>query len=518
MEKKTAKKTTKKIDIRDVDFGKVPPQALDLEESILGALMIEKDSYPIIADLLKPQSFYKEAHEKIYKAIVDLASKEDPIDIYTVTEQLKKNGTLEDIGGAYYLATLTSKVASAAHLEYHSKIVSQKYLARELIRVSTEIQTRAFDDKTDVDDLLLDAEGQIYEVSQRNIKKEVQQIDPVIREALRRIAQAAERKEGLSGLTSGFYKLDEVTSGWQRSDLVIIAARPAMGKTAFVLSMAKNMAVDNNIPCAVFSLEMSNVQLVNRLIVNVCQITADKIKNGRLLEHEWKQLDVKIKDLEGAPIYIDDSPAMSVIELTTKARRLVHEHGVQIIIIDYLQLMNAQGMNFYSREQEVSLISRSLKGLAKELDIPIIALSQLNRSVESRGTTNSPDGKKPQLSDLRESGAIEQDADMVCFIHRPEYYKIFEDPNTGKDLRGVAQIIIAKHRNGATCDVDLRFKSEYARFSNLDDDMDGSVTFGSKTNNYDAYPSSSAGGAAPYNSMPDSESFPLPNSIDDIPY
>lgn len=511
------------LDVRKIDFGRVPPQAVELESSVLGALMLERDAFSVVSEILKPECFYKEIHEKIYKAIVDLATKEEPVDLYTVTEQLRKNDTLEEVGGPSYIAMLTSNIASAAHLEYHSKIIAQKYVARELIRVSTDIQTKAFDEKIDVDDLMQLAEGAIFEVSQRNNKRDVQQIDPIIKEAVARIQKAAARKEGLSGITSGFHALDKITSGWQRSDLVIIAARPAMGKTAFVLSMAKNIAVDNNIPCAVFSLEMSNVQLVNRMIVNVCQITADKIRNGRLDDHEWKQLDVKIKSLEGAPVYIDDTPSLSILELRTKARRLVRDHGVQIIIIDYLQLMNAQGMSFFSREGEVSLISRSLKGLAKELDIPIIALSQLNRSVESRGAgnnSNGVDGKKPQLSDLRESGAIEQDADMVCFIHRPEYYKMYEDPHSGKDLRGVAQIIIAKHRNGATGDVDLRFRGEYAKFMNLDDDIDPNVVYGSKINNSymdtvatDDVIVASGGGA----SNIDEDYFPLPSSST-VPY
>jgi replicative DNA helicase len=525
MEKSTpTRKRAAKTDIRQIDYGKVPPQSLELEESVLGALMIEKDAFTVVADILQPECFYKEAHEKIFRAIITLSAKEDPVDLYTVTEQLRKSDSLEDIGGAYYLASLTAKVASAAHLEYHARIIAQKHIARELIRITTDIQTKAFDEKIDVDELLQEAEGQVFEVSQRNMKRDVQQIDPIIRDAIKRIQSAAERKEGLSGLPTGFHALDKVTSGWQKSDLVIIAARPAMGKTAFVLSMTKNIAVDYNIPCAVFSLEMSNVQLVNRLIVNVCQITADKIKNGRLEDHEWKQLDVKIKDLEGAPIYIDDSPSLSILELRTKARRLVREHGVQIIIIDYLQLMNAQGMTVFSREQEVSAISRSLKGLAKELDIPIIALSQLNRGVENRGATgNVAEGKKPQLSDLRESGAIEQDADMVCFIHRPEYYKIYSDPVTGKDLRGVAQIIIAKHRNGATCDIDLRFKGEYARFMNVDDEIDPNVTFGSRVNEMGYIPSSVNPVHSPMEGignvqLPNGTSFSLPPSNDDIPY
>lgn len=467
-ERKYSKKN-EKTDIRSIDYGRVPPQVLDLEAGVLGALMLKNDSFSIVSELLKPECFYSKVHEKVYRAIVTLGTNEKPIDMYTVAEQLMKDGVYEEVGGAAFLAELTSNLTSAAHLEYHAKIIYQKYVARELIRVGTDIQMNAFDEKEDVDEMIQKAEGAIFLVSQNSIKRDVVQIDPVIKEAFDRIHQAAERKEGLSGLPSGFHALDKITSGWQKSDLIIIAARPAMGKTAFVLSMAKNIAVDQGIPCAIFSLEMSNVQLVNRLIVNVCQISAEKIKNGQLDDHEWVRLDTKIKNLQGAPIYIDDTPSLSILELRTKARRLVRDHGVKIIIIDYLQLMNAQGMSFFSREGEVSLISRSLKGLAKELDIPIIALSQLNRGVENRGATNQVEGKKPQLSDLRESGAIEQDADMVCFIHRPEYYKLYQDPVSGKDLRGVAQVIIAKHRNGATADVDLRFRSEYAQFMNEDD-------------------------------------------------
>lgn len=447
------------------EFGKLQPQARELEEAVLGALMLEKDAYSIISDILKPECFYENSHQLIYRAVVDLASKQEPIDMLTVTEQLRRNGSIEEAGGPFYIAQLTAKVASAAHVEYHARIIAQKYLARELITFSSDVQNKAFDDTQDVDDLMQEAEGKLFEISQRNVKKDVTQINPVIKEALENLQIASNRKEGLSGLQTGFHDLDKMTSGWQNSDLVIIAARPAMGKTAFVLSMAKNMAMNFNTPVAVFSLEMSNVQLVNRLIVNTCEIPGEKIKSGQLAPYEWEQLMTKIKDLYDAPLFIDDTPSLSVFELRTKARRLVREHGVKMLIIDYLQLMNASGMQFGSREQEVSTISRSLKGLAKELNIPIIALSQLNRGVESR----QGDGKRPQLSDLRESGAIEQDADMVCFIHRPEYYKITED-DKGNDLRGLAEIIIAKHRNGAVGDVRLRFKGDFARFQNVDDD------------------------------------------------
>ena len=449
------------------EYGHLQPQAPELEEAVLGALMIERDAYSLVSEILRPESFYDQRHQLIYKAISTLAIQQQPVDILTVTEQLKKTGELDDVGGPFYITQLSGKVASSAHIEYHARIIAQKFLARELITFTSNIQTKAFDATQDVDDLMQEAEGKLFEISQQNMKKDYTQINPVIKEAYDMLQKAAARTDGLSGLPSGFHQLDKMTSGWQNSDLVIIAARPAMGKTAFVLSMAKNIAVNQKTPVALFSLEMSNVQLVNRLIVNVCEIPGEKIRSGQLAPYEWGQLDYKIKDLYDAPLYVDDTPSLSVFELRTKARRLVREHDVKLIIIDYLQLMNASGMSFGSRQEEVSTISRSLKGLAKELNIPIIALSQLNRGVESR---EGIDGKRPQLSDLRESGAIEQDADMVCFIHRPEYYKIYQDEK-GNDLHGMAEIIIAKHRNGAVGEVLLRFKGEFTRFSNPEDDM-----------------------------------------------
>ena len=467
-EQKRNTRNTKSTKVQPVnDYGRIQPQAPELEEAVLGALMIEKDAYSLVSEILRPESFYERRHQLIYSAITDLAVNQKPVDILTVKEQLSKRGELEEVGGPFYITQLSSKVASSAHIEYHARIIAQKSLARELITFTSNIQSKAFDETLDVDDLMQEAEGKLFEISQQNMKKDYTQINPVIDEAYKLIQKAAARTDGLSGLESGFTKLDKMTSGWQNSDLIIIAARPAMGKTAFVLSMAKNMAVNFNTPVALFSLEMSNVQLVNRLIVNVCEIPGEKIKSGRLESYEWEQLDFKIKELYDAPIFVDDTPSLSVFELRTKARRLVREHGIKCIIIDYLQLMNASGMNFGSREQEVSTISRSLKGLAKELNIPIIALSQLNRGVEAR---QGVEGKRPQLADLRESGAIEQDADMVCFIHRPEYYKITEDER-GNSLIGLAEIIIAKHRNGAVGDVRLRFKSEFAKFMNVEEDI-----------------------------------------------
>ena len=463
------------------ELGKQPPQVSEIEEAVLGALMLEKDAYSQVSDLLRPECFYEPANQKIYEAIVTLGAMQRPIDMLTVTEQLRANGSLEEAGGAVRISELTGRVASAANIEFHARIVAQKYLARELISFSSEISRLSFDDSIDVYDLMQEAEGKLFELSKNTMKRDVIQIDPVIGEAIKKIEDASKRESGLSGLPSGYRELDKITSGWQNSDLIIIAARPAMGKTAFVLSMAKNMAVDYNIHVAVFSLEMSNLQLVNRLISNVCELDGKKIKSGQLSQLEWDKLMSRIKNLYTAPIYVDDTPSLSIFELRTKARRLVREHNVGIIIIDYLQLMNATGMKFGSREQEVSTISRSLKQLAKELNIPIIALSQLNRSVEQRGDDKR--GKRPQLSDLRESGAIEQDADIVCFIHRPEYYLKSTQDSEGNDIRGLAEFIIAKHRSGSVDDVKMHFEAKYARFDNWNDDLSYEAqTYESKMN------------------------------------
>lgn len=443
------------------DAGRVPPHDKDVEEAVLGALMLEKDAYPQVCDLLRPETFYEPVNQKIYSAITALGAAQLPVDMLTVTDQLRTDGVLDEVGGAAFIAMLTSRVASAANIEWHARILAQQYLARELITFASTVTNNAFDPSLDVDDVLQEAEGTLFQLSQRNVKKEVVQIDPIIQQAIESIQTAANRETGLSGLSSGYHDLDKMTSGWQNSDLIIIAARPAMGKTAMVLSMCKNMAVNYGINVAIFSLEMSKLQLVNRLIQNVCEIEGEKIKSGRLSDTEWQQLMTRIKNLYAAPIYIDDSPGLNILELRTKARRLVREKNVQFIVIDYLQLMNASGMRFGSREQEVSMISRNLKELAKELNIPIVALSQLNRSVESRS-----EDKRPQLSDLRESGAIEQDADIVCFIHRPEYYLHGQAYEDAADKRGQAEFIIAKHRSGAVGDVKMRFRAKYARFEN----------------------------------------------------
>lgn len=467
-----------------LDYGKIPPQAPDLEEAVLGAIMLEKDAILSVLDILEPGSFYKEAHQQIFQVAQSLSQQEKPIDLLTVTEELRKLEKLEAVGGAVYISHLTSRVGSAAHLEYHARIVAQKYIQRELIRVSSDIQEKAFDEGTDVDDLLDYSERELLNIAEGHIKKETVKLNNLLKTALEQIEEAGKRDDSLSGVPSGFTRLDRLTSGWQKSDLIIIAARPSMGKTALVLSMTRNMSVDHSRPVAFFSLEMSSIQLVNRLIIGETQLSSDKIRSGRLENYEWEQLEYKIKDLEKAPIYVDDTPAISIFEFRAKCRRLKQKYDIQAVVIDYLQLMTGS-RETGSREQEVSNISRSLKSVAKELDIPVIALSQLNRSVEMRSGN-----KRPQLSDLRESGAIEQDADLVIFIHRPEYYGLDVDEE-GNSLKGIAEIIVAKHRNGPVGDVQLKFVREYAKFVDLDDALamveddengNGLATFQSRMN------------------------------------
>ena len=478
----------------NAEMGTLPPQAVEFEELVLGAAMLEKDVYYKIADILDEKMFYKESNGIIFSAIKQLAVNAESVDMVTVMEQLRKNNKVEEIGGPAYIANLTKSVGSGAHAEYHARIINQKFIQRELIRISSEIQERSFEDSEDVSDLLNFAEKEIFDIAQGIDKKETQPINVIIDEALELIAEASKRDDGLSGLASGFTELDKVTSGWQKSDLVIIAARPAMGKTAFILSMTRNMAVHHDLGVAFFSLEMSSVQLVNRMIVSTTHLDHKKIKNGRLEKWEWKQLEEKIEGLQKAPIFIDDTPALSIFELRAKVRRLKSQFKIDIIMVDYLQLMRGSD-NSGNREQEVSMISRSLKAMAKEFNVPVITLSQLNRSVEMRGGD-----KKPQLSDLRESGAIEQDADMVMFIHRPEYYGLTENAD-GEDTRNLAELIIAKHRNGETGTVKLKFKKEYTEFSDWDSlSLDGDLsvtTVQSKLNNNDDAPALDDGFDAP---------------------
>ena len=468
MEKKKAKKTVSKPKVLSSPDGKLPPQAIELEQAVLGALMIDNDALSNSIELLKPESFYQTEHQKIFSAIEDLFNNTQPVDILTVTNLLKQKGDLKDVGGAAFVSKLTERVASAANIETHARIIAQKFIQRELIRISSSTIKDAYDDTTDVFDLLNAAEQGLFEISEGNIRKNYDKMSTLIRQALEQIEEIKNKEDGLSGIPSGFSDLDRVTSGWQKSDLVILAARPGMGKTAFVLSMARNTAVQFNKPVAVFSLEMSSVQLVNRLISSESGIPAEKLRKGNLEDHEWIQLNQQITSLSEAPLFIDDTPALTVFELRAKCRRLVRNNGVEMVIIDYLQLMHAGNSNKSgNREQEISTISRSLKSIAKELNIPIIALSQLSRAVETRGGD-----KRPMLSDLRESGAIEQDADIVCFIYRPDYYGFTEWPDTSPgqdpDCQGQGEIIIAKHRNGSLENIRLRFISHLAKFTDLD--------------------------------------------------
>jgi len=473
----TIERNLSKASLVNLERGKIPPQAVDLEEVVLGAMMIDKKGVDEVIDILQPEAFYKQAHQYIYEAIVKLFESSDPIDLLTVSDQLKTDGKLESVGGEYYLVSLTQKVASSAHIEFHSRIILQKYIQRSLIKISNEIIESAYEDATDVFDLLDEAESKLYDVTQGNIKKSAETAQNLVIQAKKRIEEIS-NKEGLSGIPSGFDKLDKLTSGWQPSDLIIVAARPGMGKTALTLSMARNIAVNSNIGVAFFSLEMSSVQLITRLISSETGLSSEKLRTGKLEKHEWEQLNVKVKALESAPLYIDDTPSLSIFDLRAKARRLASQKNIKLIIIDYLQLMSA-GVNTKggNREQEISTISRNLKALAKELNVPVIALSQLSRAVETRGGS-----KRPVLSDLRESGAIEQDADIVSFIYRPEYYKIDEwDDEERSPTAGQAEFIIAKHRNGGLDEIRLKFIGSLGKFDNLDT-FDSPFEFQSKMN------------------------------------
>jgi len=468
--------------------GNVPPQAVELEEAVLGALMLEKDSIIAVQEYVTPDAFYTEEHRTIYRAIEELSMELKPIDLYTVTERLKAKKELKKVGGASYLAQLTQKVGSAANVEFHAKIIAQKYVQRELIRSATEIQKRSYDESTDVTELIGYAEGEIFKVAEGHVKRSVQASKDILARALMQIEEASKNTSAFNGVPSGFMAIDRVTLGWQLSDLIIIAARPSMGKTAFVLSMARNMAVDHEQGVAFFSLEMSAVQLMMRLIIAETGLSGNDVKSGRLTPEQWRHLGAATKPPGTAPLYLGRTPALFVFEFRPKARRLKIHHDIKIIIIDYLQLMTGNQDSKGNREQEVAFISRTLKAIAKELNVPMIALSQLSRATEMRGGS-----KRPQLSDLRESGAIEQDADIVAFIHRPEYYGINQDEN-GMPTAGMAEIILAKHRNGAVCDVNLRFLKEQARFADVDDTMLPPSQAADSQQGYDDYASGSNAG------------------------
>lgn len=439
---------------------KYPPHALDLEEGVLGALMLEKEAVVSVIDLLKPESFYKESHQEIYRAIVQLFNDSEPVDMLTVVNQLRKDGKLAAVGGSYYVSYLTTRISSSANIEFHARAIIEYAIRRKLIEISSTIQKHSYDPTMDVFNVLDRTEQALFEVSDGNVRKGYLDMRSLLVEAFDNLSNRRTRIDGLTGIPSGFTALDRVTSGWQKFDLVIIAARPGMGKTAFILSALRNAAIDYKIPVAIFSLEMGALQLVNRLVSAEAELSGEKIKQGKLMDHEWEQLLHKTAELSNAPIYVDDTPALSIFELRAKCRRLKAKHNIQLVVIDYLQLMSGDtskggGGN---REQEIASISRALKSIAKELDIAVIALSQLSRAVETRGGS-----KRPQLSDLRESGSIEQDADLVLFLYRPEYYGLTED-ESGNPTQGLAEVIIAKHRNGALDNVHLQFMGQYTKF------------------------------------------------------
>ncbi|MGM0634430.1 MAG: replicative DNA helicase [Bacteroidota bacterium] len=503
-----ATKKNQKSDVINLQKGKIPPQAVDLEEVVLGAMMIDKKGIDEAIDILTPDAFYRDAHKHIFEAIFSLFESGDPIDLLTVANKLKKEKKLELCGGEYYLIQLTQKVSSSAHIEFHCRIILQKFIQRSLIKISNEIIEEAYDEGTDVFDLLDHAESKLYEVTQGNINKSSETAQSLVMQAKKRIEEIS-NKEGLSGIPSGFDDLDKLTSGWQPSDLIIVAARPGMGKTALTLSMARNIAVGHDIPVAFFSLEMSSVQLITRLISSETGLSSEKLRTGNLENHEWEQLNVKVKALEQAPLFIDDTPSLSIFDLRAKARRLSSQHGIKLIVIDYLQLMTGGSSNKSgNREQEISTISRNLKALAKELNVPVIALSQLSRAVETRGGS-----KRPLLSDLRESGAIEQDADIVSFIYRPEYYDIDEwDDEEGGPTENQGEFIVAKHRNGGLDNIRLKFLGHLGRFENLDN-FSSSFEFGSSMNDENT----SQNFAKP-NEVFDTNPFPPNENDDEVPF
>ncbi|NRB83108.1 MAG: replicative DNA helicase [Winogradskyella sp.] len=491
-----------------LEKGKIPPQAIDLEEVVLGAMMIDKKGVDEVIDILSPEAFYKEAHKHIFEAIFKLFESSEPVDLLTVSSQLKKDEKLDLVGGDFYLISLTQRVSSSAHIEFHARIILQKFIQRSLIKISNEIIEEAYDETKDVFDLLDNAEAKLYEVTQGNVKKSTETAQSLVIQAKKKIEDIS-NKEGLSGIPTGFDKLDKLTSGWQPSDLIIVAARPGMGKTALTLTMARNIAVDFNKAVAFFSLEMSSVQLITRLISSETGLSSEKLRTGKLEKHEWEQLNVKVKTLEKAPLFIDDTPSLSIFDLRAKARRLKSQYDIKVIMIDYLQLMTAGGsQKGGNREQEISTISRNLKALAKELNVPVIALSQLSRAVETRGGS-----KRPLLSDLRESGAIEQDADIVSFIYRPEYYKIDEwDDEERSPTEGQGEFIVAKHRNGGLDNIRLKFIGHLGKFDNLDDFDTPFGEFHSKMNaaaNDDTF--------KPDNFPNPSDAFDTPED-DDVPF
>ncbi len=438
--------------------GRVPPQAVDIEMAVLGAMLLEKEAISKTLEILDDSAFYKPAHQNIFKGMVGLFEKNEAVDSITLVEELRRRGQLDGIGGPVYISELTMRVTSAANVEYHAKIILEKALLRNLISASSEVTSRAFNETEDALDLLDDAEQKIFQISEKRMKKSFLSMRDAVFNTMEMLESIHGKHSGVTGVPSGFSQLDNLTGGFQPSDLVIVAGRPSMGKTALVLSIARNAAIDHSVPVGFFSLEMSAQQLVLRLICAEARVDAHSVRTGRLPEDQWRKLSTQIGKLHAAKIFIDDTPALGILELRAKARRLKVEHGIGMVVVDYLQLMQGP-KSAQSREQEISVISRSLKALAKELNIPVLALSQLNRAVEARTD------KRPVLADLRESGAIEQDADVVLFVHRPEMYGIKMEGD--KSVENIADIFIGKQRNGPTGDVQLSFRKQYARFENL---------------------------------------------------
>ena len=485
------KKDTVNLDTLGLEMGNKPPQALDVEEAVLGALLIEPNCIDEAMDELVPSCFYSEKHRMVFEAMRALRSESVALDLLSVSQKLKSQGNLEAVGGTMFLAQLSQKIGAAAHIEYYIRILKQKFIQRELITASYDILKTSYDESVNVDDLIDTAQTKIFSAIQNNVKRDVEEIGKVINDAMSEIQRFQKLEGRLSGVPSGFPSIDKITLGWQASDLIILAARPSVGKTAFVLNLARNAAVDFNMPVAIFSLEMPSIQLAKRMMVSETRLSADKIKGGTKLEpHEWVQLEEQIKRLAKAPLYIDDTPSLPVMEFRSKVKKLVKQKGVRLVVVDYLQLMQGPAELRGMREQEVAAISRTLKATAKELNVPIIALSQLSRQSENRQGSN----RRPQLSDLRESGSIEQDADMVVFIHRYDYQGLSDNP----DDIGRTQIIIAKHRNGAIADVDMKFRADEVRFvdeqeslahhaASLDDSVPaGYIPIGSLSNDMSA--------------------------------
>lgn len=443
--------------------GRVPPQAVEVEEAVLGAMLIEHEAATIALQMLSPEDFYKPAHQHIFEVLHDLYERDNPLDLLTVENELRDKELLDTCGGAGYLSELTRSVSSAANIDYHAQIISEKATKRNLILGCTDIIKQAYDSSSDTIDVLDYAEQRIFDLANSKQRSQSQAIGEVLKDTLSYLEDIRGKSAGITGVPTGT-DIDKMTAGWQDGDLVIIAARPSMGKTAYVLTTARNAALHQSeklrTKVAIFSLEMSNQSLVQRLLTMEGRINAQSARSGQLEDEDFKRLIDAAGRLFTANIFVDDTPGLSIMELRTKARRLKSEHDVGLIVVDYLQLMTASG-DHGTREQEIASISRGLKALAKELDVPVIALSQLSRAVEQRGGD-----KRPQLSDLRESGSIEQDADVVCFLYRPEYYGIKTTPE-GQSTTGLAEIIIGKQRNGPTGSVPLYFVEDYARFENL---------------------------------------------------